>query len=229
MQIILLFIAQKWLAVFLPACMLFVYFAQKAYLRKSRQLRFLELESRAGIFSSFLESVGINPPLQSATDLNFPGWGSRDNTVVWLVWSSNTGKHPMCRQLPTAGISPFVSPEVAQYRPRSLGCSCCNKCCCYSCSISRACQRCTSGNCAQYHACSQHDIAKTCRELDYARDFSWCHCSLKNAREDDSVWGWKDLELGARWIVAIQRTCPIQEHPCILRVRSLQEACLIEN
>ncbi|KAI9643325.1 hypothetical protein NHQ30_007944 [Ciborinia camelliae] len=57
MQIILLFIAQKWLLVSIPACMLVVYIVQKVYLRTSRQLRFLELEARAGVFSSFLESV----------------------------------------------------------------------------------------------------------------------------------------------------------------------------
>ncbi|TVY68841.1 ABC transporter FUM19 [Lachnellula suecica] len=56
-QAILLFIAQKWLAASLPACVVLVYIVQKVYLRTSRQLRFLELESRAGIFSSFLESV----------------------------------------------------------------------------------------------------------------------------------------------------------------------------
>ncbi|TVY42741.1 ABC transporter [Lachnellula subtilissima] len=57
MQIVLLFIAQKWLTMSLPGCMLIVYVVQKVYLRTSRQLRFLELESRAGVFSSFLESV----------------------------------------------------------------------------------------------------------------------------------------------------------------------------
>ncbi|KAK6609022.1 hypothetical protein H4I96_02953 [Botrytis cinerea] len=57
MQVILLFVAQKWLTVSLPACMLIVYVVQKVYLRTSRQLRFLELEARAGVFSSFLESV----------------------------------------------------------------------------------------------------------------------------------------------------------------------------
>ncbi|RAH84629.1 putative ABC transporter [Aspergillus japonicus CBS 114.51] len=57
MQIALLCIADKWLAVSLPACGLLVYFVQKVYLRTSRQLRLLELESRAGVFSSFLESI----------------------------------------------------------------------------------------------------------------------------------------------------------------------------
>lgn len=41
--------------------MLFVYVVQKVYLRTSRQLRILELESRAGVFSNFLESVGTQP------------------------------------------------------------------------------------------------------------------------------------------------------------------------
>lgn len=56
-QISLLFIAQKWLLLSLPACVMVVYIVQKVYLRTSRQLRFLDLESRAEVFSSFLESV----------------------------------------------------------------------------------------------------------------------------------------------------------------------------
>lgn len=56
-QAILLFLAQKHLALSLPGCMVVLYVVQKVYLRTSRQLRFLELESRAAVFSSFLESV----------------------------------------------------------------------------------------------------------------------------------------------------------------------------
>ncbi|KAF2968293.1 hypothetical protein GQX73_g5239 [Xylaria multiplex] len=56
MQVIILCVAQKWLAVSLSACMLVLYIVQKVYLRTSRQLRYLELQSRAGIFSSFLDS-----------------------------------------------------------------------------------------------------------------------------------------------------------------------------
>jgi ATP-binding cassette subfamily C (CFTR/MRP) protein 1 len=56
-QISLLFIAQKWLLTSLPACIMVVYIVQKMYLRPSRQLRFLDLESRAEVFSSFLELV----------------------------------------------------------------------------------------------------------------------------------------------------------------------------
>jgi hypothetical protein len=57
MQAVLLASAQKWLALSLPACVIIVYIIQKVYLRTSRQLRFLELEFRAAVFSSFLESV----------------------------------------------------------------------------------------------------------------------------------------------------------------------------
>ncbi|POR33873.1 Uncharacterized protein TPAR_05932 [Tolypocladium paradoxum] len=41
----------------LPLCMVAVYFVQRAYLRTSRQLRVLELESQAALYSSFLETV----------------------------------------------------------------------------------------------------------------------------------------------------------------------------
>ncbi|KAI0430891.1 putative ABC transporter [Xylaria sp. FL1042] len=57
MQIIILCMAEKWLAGYLPVCVIVVYIVQKVYLRTSRQLRFLELQSQAGVFSSFLESI----------------------------------------------------------------------------------------------------------------------------------------------------------------------------
>jgi hypothetical protein len=63
MQTMLLCIAEKWLTMSLPACMLLVYIIQKAYLRTSRQLRFLELEYRAEVFSDFLEAVSIQLPM----------------------------------------------------------------------------------------------------------------------------------------------------------------------
>ncbi|KAK4233232.1 P-loop containing nucleoside triphosphate hydrolase protein [Achaetomium macrosporum] len=56
-QVVLLCIAQKQLALSLPACAGVVYIIQKIYLKTSRQLRFLELESRAAVLSSFLESI----------------------------------------------------------------------------------------------------------------------------------------------------------------------------
>ncbi|KAH8689022.1 putative ABC transporter [Talaromyces proteolyticus] len=57
MQIVLLFMAEKWLSLSLPVCLVVLYVVQKVYLRTSRQLRFLELEGRAEVFSNFLESL----------------------------------------------------------------------------------------------------------------------------------------------------------------------------
>ncbi|KAF2421220.1 putative ABC transporter [Tothia fuscella] len=57
MQIALLCVAERWLAITVPACMLVVYYIQRVYLRTSRQLRYLELESRAEVFSSFMKSI----------------------------------------------------------------------------------------------------------------------------------------------------------------------------
>jgi hypothetical protein len=57
MQGAMLFIAQKQILVTLPFCAMAVYFVQKIYLRTSRQLRFLELESRSAVYSSFLGTV----------------------------------------------------------------------------------------------------------------------------------------------------------------------------
>ena len=56
-QAFILFTAQKILAFTLPASLLIVYILQTVYMRTSRQLQLLELESRAAVFSSFLESV----------------------------------------------------------------------------------------------------------------------------------------------------------------------------
>lgn len=57
MQAALLLVAQRLLAVSLPACAAVLYGVQRVYLRSSRQLRFLELEARAGVFAAFLEAV----------------------------------------------------------------------------------------------------------------------------------------------------------------------------
>lgn len=57
-QAALLFSVQKPMIITLPFCILVVYFVQKIYLRTSRQLRFLELESRSAVYSSFLETIG---------------------------------------------------------------------------------------------------------------------------------------------------------------------------
>jgi len=61
-QVMLLCLAEKWLSVSLPACMIVVYVVQKVRLRTLRQLRVLEQESTVGVFWSFLESVRIKGP-----------------------------------------------------------------------------------------------------------------------------------------------------------------------
>lgn len=60
LQVIVLCMAEKWVVVSLPAGAVIVYTVQKVYLKTSRQLRFLELQSQAGVFSNFLESVGLS-------------------------------------------------------------------------------------------------------------------------------------------------------------------------
>lgn len=56
-QSILLFSAQKLMSFTLPICVATVYLVQRIYLRTSRQLRLLDLESQSAVYSSFLESV----------------------------------------------------------------------------------------------------------------------------------------------------------------------------
>ncbi|GAB1312726.1 ATP-dependent bile acid permease [Madurella fahalii] len=57
LQTILLFSAQKQMTLTLPLCVATIYVVQRIYLRTSRQLRLLDLESQSAVYSSFLESV----------------------------------------------------------------------------------------------------------------------------------------------------------------------------
>ncbi|PVH81323.1 P-loop containing nucleoside triphosphate hydrolase protein [Cadophora sp. DSE1049] len=57
MQAVLLFSVQKVMILTLPFCSAIVYVVQRVYLCTSRQLRFIELESRSAVYSSFLETV----------------------------------------------------------------------------------------------------------------------------------------------------------------------------
>ncbi|KAK7957338.1 ABC transporter [Apiospora aurea] len=56
-QAAFLFVSQKVLALTLPFTIAVVYVIQKVYLRTSRQLRFLELDSRSAVVDSFLENA----------------------------------------------------------------------------------------------------------------------------------------------------------------------------
>ncbi|PTU22530.1 hypothetical protein P175DRAFT_0514599 [Aspergillus ochraceoroseus IBT 24754] len=56
-QMILMGIASKYAAISFPLVILVVYTVQKIYLRTSRQLRFLDLEAKAPLFSHFTDSL----------------------------------------------------------------------------------------------------------------------------------------------------------------------------
>ncbi|KAH8899329.1 hypothetical protein GQ53DRAFT_709991 [Thozetella sp. PMI_491] len=56
MQALFLFVVQPWLALSLPFCAGIVFVVQKVYLRTSRQLRVIELETKAAVYSSLLET-----------------------------------------------------------------------------------------------------------------------------------------------------------------------------
>ncbi|KAK5626723.1 hypothetical protein RRF57_002438 [Xylaria bambusicola] len=71
-------VTQKWLGLSLPACVAVVYVIQKVYLRTSRQLRFLELEARAGVFSSFLETI---EGLETIRTFGWSGDVTRENIL----------------------------------------------------------------------------------------------------------------------------------------------------
>ncbi|PWY88085.1 putative ATP-binding cassette transporter [Aspergillus sclerotioniger CBS 115572] len=57
MQIILILYVQPIMIVTVPICFLCVYVLQRIYLRTSRQLRFLDLESRSELYTSFLDTT----------------------------------------------------------------------------------------------------------------------------------------------------------------------------
>ncbi|KAE8142964.1 P-loop containing nucleoside triphosphate hydrolase protein [Aspergillus pseudotamarii] len=56
-QAAILFVVNPTMAVTLPICLAVVYFVQRVYLRTSRQLRFLEIESKSALYSNFVEMV----------------------------------------------------------------------------------------------------------------------------------------------------------------------------
>lgn len=86
----------------LPFSAAVVYVVQKVYLRTSRQLRFLELESRSAVYSSFLETVGAFFTAEffclfsfSATLIlmHLPDPGYRNNQSLWLAKTNRQSKH----------------------------------------------------------------------------------------------------------------------------------------
>lgn len=68
-EAVLVFIGSGYVAIAVPAVILVVYFIQNFYLRTSRQLRFLDIEAKAPLFSHFLEVLG------GLTSVRAYGWG----------------------------------------------------------------------------------------------------------------------------------------------------------
>lgn len=60
MQAIVLFMVQPVMASTLPCCAVCIYFIQRIYLRTSRQLRFIDLESRSELYTNIVETVRAN-------------------------------------------------------------------------------------------------------------------------------------------------------------------------
>lgn len=54
---VLVFIGSGYVAVAIPGCILILYLIQNYYLRTSRQLRLLDIEAKAPLFSQFLETL----------------------------------------------------------------------------------------------------------------------------------------------------------------------------
>jgi hypothetical protein len=60
MQLVLLLKIRPMMTLTVPVCAICVYFIQRIYLRTSRQLRFLELESKTFLFTNFLDTVCVS-------------------------------------------------------------------------------------------------------------------------------------------------------------------------
>ncbi|KOS44277.1 hypothetical protein ACN38_g4800 [Penicillium nordicum] len=57
MQLVLLLKIRPMMSLTVPVCAICVYFIQRIYLRTSRQLRFLELESKSSLFTNFIDTA----------------------------------------------------------------------------------------------------------------------------------------------------------------------------
>ncbi|KAJ5807710.1 hypothetical protein N7447_011166 [Penicillium robsamsonii] len=57
MQLVLLLKIRPMMSLTVPVCAICVYFIQRVYLRTSRQLRFLELESKSSLFTNFIDTA----------------------------------------------------------------------------------------------------------------------------------------------------------------------------
>lgn len=74
-QGVLLFSAQSYMLITVPFVLVILFFIQKIYLQTSRQLRFLDLESKAPVYSHFLET------LEGLATLRAFGWEKQSSAV----------------------------------------------------------------------------------------------------------------------------------------------------
>ncbi|KAG7413765.1 ABC transporter atnG [Fusarium oxysporum f. sp. rapae] len=79
----------------MPICVLVVYVVQRVYLRTSRQLRLLQLESQSAVYSSFLESV------EGVVSIRSFGWvkHAENNNMECLDKSQQPAYILLCLQL----------------------------------------------------------------------------------------------------------------------------------
>ncbi|KAH7164989.1 P-loop containing nucleoside triphosphate hydrolase protein [Fusarium sp. MPI-SDFR-AT-0072] len=94
-QAALLFSAQRLLTATLPICVAVVYVVQRVYLRTSRQLRLLQLESQSAVYSSFLELV------EGVVSIRSFGWvkHAENNNMECLDKSQQPAYILLCLQL----------------------------------------------------------------------------------------------------------------------------------
>lgn len=85
-SLILITTSGQYVAIIIPFSLVFVFFLQKFYLRTSRQLRLLDLETKAPLYEHFLE------PAQGVTTIRAFGWS--DNHLSRLLSVLNTSQRP---------------------------------------------------------------------------------------------------------------------------------------
>lgn len=113
-QIIVILAVQKYVSATLPVCAIITYFVQKIYLRTSRQLRVLEIEAKASLYSTFVETVS-NLVFQIPNYLT-PGTGRRRayNQGVRLAKRHRRQSLIRPRCLPPTILFASLPPAVAQ-------------------------------------------------------------------------------------------------------------------
>jgi hypothetical protein len=134
-QIAILVSVQNALGIVVPFCLAIVYVIQKVYLRTSRQLRFLYLESQSAVYSGFLDAVSsayaLSSPFYHHTWLfhlcllltKRSGSGGRRNhhPGVWMADQDGISELAARRHSLTSILLNAVSQAMAQLSTQSHG------------------------------------------------------------------------------------------------------------